>query len=289
MTEPRSYEELARDLERLDAVVDRWEPEQRAAVSALRATIEALNREALRRLVAHFKQDPAGLSLLKASLGDDWVRSVLTYHGIVRPPPPSVEERLAQALDRVRPMLRAHDGDVELVALRPPDEVQIRLLGSCDGCSSAGTTLKLGVEDAIREACPEIKTITVAPPRAGSNLIALRRSAGADLKSPFAQGWEDAGAASDVTEGAVRAVDLPKASVLLASVGGRIRAYANACPHLGMPLDRGQIEGDVITCRYHGFRFHLDEGACLTAPEVALVAYPVRVHEGRVLVQVTHG
>jgi nitrite reductase/ring-hydroxylating ferredoxin subunit/Fe-S cluster biogenesis protein NfuA len=285
VSEGRSYEALARDLERLDAILEQWEPEQRAAATARGATIEALNREALRRLIAHFKGDPAGLQLLKSSLDDPWIRGVLTYHGLVKPPKPPVEERLALALDRVRPGLASHGGDVELVAFVPPDEVKIRLLGACDGCSSAGTTLKLGVEEAIREACPEILKITAVAPRENNGLVTLRRQD----KSPFSEGWEDAGARASVSPGALVAVELKRASVLLAEVGDDVKAYANACPHLGMPLDRGDRAGDVLTCRYHQFSFHLAEGNCLTAPEVALVSFPVRVHDGRILVQVGHG
>lgn len=288
MSETRSYEELARDLERLDAIVDRWETEPRATVTALRTTVESLNREALRRLIAHVKQDPAGLALLKGALGDAWILNVLTYHGLVKAPPASLEDRVKAALAKVRPQLESHDGDVELVAVVPPDEVRIRLLGSCDGCSSSSTTLELGVKDAIREACPEITKITLAPKtRPESGLVTLRRSG--DPKSPFAGGWEDAGPETGLREGAVVAVDLPKVSVLLTSVGGQVKAYANACPHLGMPLDQGDVEGDVLTCRYHGFRFHLAEGNCLSAPEVALVPFPAKRHEGRILVQVGHG
>lgn len=285
MSAPRSYEELARDLERLDAVLEAWEPEQRSAAIARGATIEALNREALRRLIVRFRAEPAGLELLRGALDDAWIRNVLVYHGLVRPLPPSVEERLASALERVRPDLRAHGGDVELVALVAPDEVHVRLTGACDGCSSSGATLKLGVEEAIRAACPEIVKIVAAPPRADAGLVALRRRD----KSPFELPWEDVAARDAVREGELHAVDLPKASVLLARVGGAIKAYANACPHLGMPLDRGAVEGDVLACRYHGFRFALADGTCLTAPEVALVAYPVREVDGRVLVQVGRG
>jgi Fe-S cluster biogenesis protein NfuA/nitrite reductase/ring-hydroxylating ferredoxin subunit len=288
MTQDRSYEELGRDLERLDSIVDGWEGAQRGTVTALVATVESLNREALRRMIAHFKQDPAGVALLKSSLADPWIRNVLVYHGLVRPPPPSLEARVEKALAGVRPQLESHGGDVELVAITSPDSVEIRLLGSCDGCSSSGITLKLGVEEAIREACPEIKTIVALPPKRGSGLVTLSLKA-PTVESPFSVGWDDAGPAAAVREGALSSVDLPKASVLLALVGGKIKAYANACPHLGMPLDQGSLEGDVLTCRYHGFRYHLDEGTCLSAPEIALVAYPVQIHEGRVLVQVVHG
>ena len=65
-----------------------------------------------------------------------------------------------------------------------------------------------------------------------------------------------------------------------------MQAYPNACTHLGMPLHDGELRDGVLTCRYHGFRYRLATGECLTAPDVQLPRYPVRVESGRVLVQV---
>jgi hypothetical protein len=46
-----------------------------------------------------------------------------------------------------------------LVAIKPPDAVEIRLTGSCNGCPASGQTLTEGVEKSIRERYPEIATI----------------------------------------------------------------------------------------------------------------------------------
>jgi Fe-S cluster biogenesis protein NfuA len=63
----------------------------------------------------------------------------------------------------VRPFLATHGGDVELLAIdEAVGAVQLRLLGSCDGCPSSAITLQMAVERAIVEAAPEIMRIDVA-------------------------------------------------------------------------------------------------------------------------------
>jgi nitrite reductase/ring-hydroxylating ferredoxin subunit len=52
-----------------------------------------------------------------------------------------------------------------------------------------------------------------------------------------------------------------------------------------MPLDMGEVSDGVITCSYHGFKYLLETGECLTAPEVQLKLHAVRVMDDRVQVR----
>ena len=63
--------------------------------------------------------------------------------------------------------------------------------------------------------------------------------------------------------------------------------FQNACGHLGMEIDGGEIEDGIITCPYHGFRYDLASGECLTAPEVQLQPHAVRVTGERVEVRLS--
>src|SRR3712207_8676987 len=47
---------------------------------------------------------------------------------------------------------------------------------------------------------------------------------------------------------------------------GRLEAVANTCPHLGGPLHEGQIEGDTVTCPWHGSVFRLTDGKLCHGP-----------------------
>lgn len=68
--------------------------------------------------------------------------------------------RVESAVARVRPMLQMDGGDVEIVDVDDAEKVvRVRLVGACSGCPSAGATLQLGVEKAIRNAAPEVKRV----------------------------------------------------------------------------------------------------------------------------------
>jgi nitrite reductase/ring-hydroxylating ferredoxin subunit len=64
-----------------------------------------------------------------------------------------------------------------------------------------------------------------------------------------------------------------------------VSCFDNACAHLGMPLEMGEVADGIITCSYHGFRYLLETGECLTAPEVQLVTHAVRVRDDRIAVR----
>lgn len=197
--------------------------------------------------------------------------AVLRHHDLIRA---SLQERVEAALQSVRPSLASHGGDVELVSVTPPDGVAIRLVGSCDGCSSAELTLSAGVEKAIREHCPEIRHIERAKHGAGGH-------SGIGYISPFAaseeSGWVHAAKLREIPDGGVLPVVVGGRSVLLTRTAERVGCFDNACAHLGMPLDLAEVSNGVLTCRHHGFQFLIESGECLTVPEVQLQTHAARV------------
>lgn len=269
----RSLEELARDLERLERVTSQWPTEQRAAAEAIRQTVEQLQREAFRRLVRALKDDPAALPALRRAADDEWVRAVLTYHGILRAPEPvGLEARLQEALARIRPSLAQHGGNLELVSLAPP-KVTLRWVGTCDGCAFSGTTSRELVEVEILRACPELTKVELVTGAAAGGLISLGKPRAVEVC-----------ALDEIPRAGALFRTVAGVGLVLARAGAEVRAYPNACPHLGMPLDDGEVVDGVLTCRYHGFRYALDSGECLTVPEIALARLPVEVADDRVRV-----
>lgn len=67
---------------------------------------------------------------------------------------------------------------------------------------------------------------------------------------------------------------------------GRVFAIDNRCPHRGGPLADGIVGGGVVICPLHAWKFDLHTGRCL-GEDVALETYPVRVVNGRILVQLS--
>lgn len=72
---------------------------------------------------------------------------------------PALQERLAQALDTIRPYLEADGGDMKVVKLTKEMTLQIELLGTCSSCGMSAMTLKAGVEQAVLKAVPEIRKV----------------------------------------------------------------------------------------------------------------------------------
>jgi Fe-S cluster biogenesis protein NfuA len=146
-------------LVRLESDFATWDADARASVAAYREAIDALNGEALRRLIRTVKAEPAALAALKQAAADEVVHAVLRHHEIVKP---SLNERIEAALAGVRPALAAHDGDVELVGLAPPT-VEVRFTGACDGCAASALTFRDLVAKAVQAACPEITSVIHRP------------------------------------------------------------------------------------------------------------------------------
>jgi Fe-S cluster biogenesis protein NfuA len=70
----------------------------------------------------------------------------------------SINKRVQDALDEIRPQIQADGGDVELVAVEK-QTVKVRLVGHCAGCPMSAMTLKNGVEALIKERVPEIQKV----------------------------------------------------------------------------------------------------------------------------------
>lgn len=107
--------------------------------------------------------------LIEQFTSDDMIASLLLVHGLH---PHDVRRRVEDALDKVRPYLGSHGGDVAVLSVAEASDgaaVRLQFSGSCKSCPSSAVTLELTVEDAIRTAAPEVGTIEVvaAEPKTG--------------------------------------------------------------------------------------------------------------------------
>jgi Fe-S cluster biogenesis protein NfuA len=69
-------------------------------------------------------------------------------------------ERVEAVLDRIRPLMQADGGDIELVDVHG-NSARVRLTGMCSGCPSAHMTLYMGVEMALRDEIKEFEELQV--------------------------------------------------------------------------------------------------------------------------------
>jgi Fe-S cluster biogenesis protein NfuA/nitrite reductase/ring-hydroxylating ferredoxin subunit len=212
-------------------------------------------------------------------VADDLVASLLLVHGLH---PHDVRRRVSDALDRVRPYLGSHGGDVHLLDI-DGDTVQLQFAGSCKSCPSSAVTLELAVEDAIRAAAPEVSSIEVVAPEAApaepttvipaESLLAQVHARGhANGGSPAA--WHPLPDLADLAPGEVGGFSVAGAVVLACRVGDQLYAYRDHCPACdgslaGAALHRSVAGRDPVLrcprCHAHFDVVHagagLDDGA----------------------------
>ncbi len=70
-------------------------------------------------------------------------------------------ERIEAALDSIRPYLKSDGGDVRILEIVDDHILKLEFLGNCGSCPMSPMTFKAGVEEAIKRAVPEIKSIVV--------------------------------------------------------------------------------------------------------------------------------
>jgi Fe-S cluster biogenesis protein NfuA len=67
-------------------------------------------------------------------------------------------QKVASVLDKIRPMLQADGGNVELLGVEGTT-VKVRLQGACGSCPMAQMTLKMGIEKELKRQIPEIEQV----------------------------------------------------------------------------------------------------------------------------------
>lgn len=67
--------------------------------------------------------------------------------------------KVKNIIEQIRPYLQADGGDISFLELTDDNVVNVELQGSCGSCPFSKMTLKNGVEEAVRKALPEIKSV----------------------------------------------------------------------------------------------------------------------------------
>lgn len=78
--------------------------------------------------------------------------------------------------------------------------------------------------------------------------------------------------------GRVDALDLPLAArfsgrdVVIHVIAGSPVVHVARCPHLGAPLITGKVTDNILECSWHGYRFDLNSGQCLSGAGCTITA-----------------
>ncbi|UXX78761.1 NifU family protein [Reichenbachiella carrageenanivorans] len=67
--------------------------------------------------------------------------------------------KIDQAINNIRPYLKADGGDVKVLDIDDDYVVLVELLGACESCPMSPMTMKAGIEEAVKRVAPEVKSI----------------------------------------------------------------------------------------------------------------------------------
>jgi len=167
---------------RIEALVDEMESypdaEGRDKLTEIVQELLGLYGNGLARILEIVaREGDVGAQIIQAFTRDELISHLLLLHDLH---PVDVDERVQRGLDEVRPMLKSHGGDVELLGIEN-GAATLRLLGHCSGCPSSAQTLKTAVEEAIRKVAPELLVIEAVeaelspglPDRNGVNFVPM--------------------------------------------------------------------------------------------------------------------
>ena len=144
-------EVLVRIGELAETLAGHDDPAVAADVTELLDWIDAFHRDGLGRLVEMIRAW-RGEVFLDSVDQDEVVGLLLGAYGLGerREVQADASAAVASALEQVRPLVESHGGAIEVESVRD-GVVQVRMLGTCDGCPSSEATLVYGVEAALRE------------------------------------------------------------------------------------------------------------------------------------------
>jgi len=87
-----------------------------------------------------------------------------------------------------------------------------------------------------------------------------------------------------LADGKMKLVTYEGTPVLFIKQGGELYVIGDRCPHMGCRLSGGELEGCVVVCPCHAWRFNLNSGDCEQSPTYKLTMYPFKIDDSKVWV-----
>ena len=272
-------------LEEIETLAD---PNARSKAAEVVGVLLDLYGEGLARMMEVVAQGQERERTFEAFAEDELVSHLLLLHGLH---PLDVETRVVKALEEVRPYLKSHGGNVELLGVEG-GVARLRLQGSCDGCPSSSMTLKLAIEEAVQKAAPDLEGIEAegvaeAPPKPAPTFVAAPTLRRKEKKQPEENGapWTVVGGLPQLrggmlVGGGMLVKEISGEPVLFVKLEDDFYAYRNLCPGCGESLEGGSLKGAELSCSRCGRRYDVRRaGRCLDAPQLYLDPIPLLVGE----------
>jgi Fe-S cluster biogenesis protein NfuA/nitrite reductase/ring-hydroxylating ferredoxin subunit len=259
------------------------DPNARAKAAEMVQVLLELYGEGLARVMDVVAEGEERERIFEALAEDELVSHLLLLHGLH---PLDVQTRVTQALEEVRPYLRSHGGDVELLGIEG-GVVRVRLQGSCDGCPSSAATLKLAIEEALQKAAPDLEGVeaegvaeTTPTLVAGPTLRRKKKSEAEESSRRDVSTWTIVGGLPQLSGGGALLKEVSGEPVFFAKLGDDLYAYRHLCPGCGGSLEEGSLNGDELRCPGCERRYDVRRaGRCVDDPQLHLEPIPLLVNE----------
>jgi nitrite reductase/ring-hydroxylating ferredoxin subunit len=95
--------------------------------------------------------------------------------------------------------------------------------------------------------------------------------------------WTAVGEEQKFGEG-LHPIMLGRRQVVVARLSGKLFAFDALCPHAQGPMDRSEVEGAIVSCPLHAWRFDLEQGGKELHGYRSLTVHDIKVADGQVLV-----
>lgn len=285
-------------IERLIRTIENLEnPEARTSAIALMQALMEFHGDGLDRMMEIVaEKGDVGYQLFDQFAADQTIGSLLLLYGLH---PFPVETRVVKALDKVRPYLDSHGGNVELLSISQ-GVVKLRMEGSCKSCPSSSMTLKLAIEEAIYAMAPDVVAIeaegvTAVP--APKGLVQINKSdhsngSGANQQSGNGRssGWETVAELDSLDSSAIHLKEVGGHSIIFCRLGESLYAYGNSCPSCNQPLKGAYLQLNNLICSHCNQQYDLIRaGRGLDQPDLHLQPFPLLFEQGTAKVALPPG
>lgn len=283
--ESRSPEELVDRVQQLtERVANLGDPSTRALTDELVGAVIELYGEGLERIFAAIGDSGEAEALGERLAGDGVVASLMLIHDLY---PVPLDERVAEALDSVRPYMESHGGNVELLGI-DGGIARIRLEGSCEGCPASASTLELAIKSALDAAAPDLEGLVVegavaaTPATAGPDAMELPVVQVAPGVAEAPPAWVEIDEVAGIGEDQLAVIEVESTRLAVARAEGNLLAFHDRCAACGSSLEGGDLDEGTLSCPACERRFFLPRaGRSLDDDRLLLDPVPLLAGSGR--------
>ena len=93
-------------------------------------------------------------------------------------------------------------------------------------------------------------------------------------------------AVSEIPDHQSKIVEVQGSQVAIFNLGSQFCAIENLCPHRGGPVGEGDLDGNIVTCPWHGWQFDVTTGVSPVNPAAKVKTFPCKVAGNDICIEV---